>query len=261
MIQPPEVADGPMRRVGGSIERHDRVASTNDMARARLESPDADGLVIVADEQTAGRGRRGRSWISPPRTNLYLSVALQPRLDAADAWQLGIAAALAAVGACDPVAPVELKWPNDLVATDGLKVGGLLVETIAEGDRLRGAVAGIGINVNWRRAEMADQIRATATSLADLAGAEVDREALLARLVDRLSAEIEAVEAGISPLPRYRERCATLGSEIRVSTAEGLVSGRATDLDPTGSLVVETEDGTRVLATGEVLRVRRAVAS
>lgn len=250
-----------MRRVGGSIERHDRVASTNDLARARLESSDVDGLVIVADEQTAGRGRRGRSWISPPRTNLYVSVAIHPRLSAADAWQLGIAAALAAAGACDPVAPVELKWPNDLVAADGLKVGGLLVETIVEGDRLRGAVAGIGINVNWHRAEMPEEITTTATSLADLAGAEVDREALLARLVDGLGAEVESIEAGISPLPRYRVRCATLGTEVRVSTADAVVSGRAVDLDATGSLVVQTEDGTRVLASGEVLGVRPEVAS
>jgi BirA family transcriptional regulator, biotin operon repressor / biotin---[acetyl-CoA-carboxylase] ligase len=246
-----------MRRVGRKVERHDRVTSTNDLARMRLDAAGADGLVIVAEEQTAGRGRRGRTWISPPGANLYLSVALRPRIAAADAGQLGIAAALAVVAACEDVAPLDLKWPNDVVAAGGLKVGGLLVETIAEGDRLRGAVIGIGINANWRRRTMPPEIRDTATSLADLAGADTDREALLARLLDALSAEIDAIEAGISPLPRYRERCATLGTDVRVATADGIVSGRATEVDGTGALVVETDAGVRVLATGEVLAVRR----
>lgn len=265
MIQPGTThgaAPGPIRRVGGSIERHSRVASTNDLARARLESPGGDGLVIVAEEQTAGRGRRGRSWISPPGTNLYVSVALTPRIGSADAWQLGIATALATASACASVAPVALKWPNDVVAGDGRKVGGLLVETIAEGDRLRGAVLGIGINVNWQRVEMPPEIRDTAISLADLVGSDIDRDALLGRLVEALATEIEAVEAGVSPLPRYRERCATLGTAVRVATADGVVSGRAIDLDSTGALVVEAADGdVQVLATGEVLRVRPEASS
>jgi BirA family transcriptional regulator, biotin operon repressor / biotin---[acetyl-CoA-carboxylase] ligase len=245
-----------MRRVGRTVERHASVASTNDLARARLEEAEADGLVIVAEEQTAGRGRRGRTWISPAGTNVYLSVALRPRIAASDAWQLGIAAGLAAADACEEVAPVGLKWPNDLVAPDGRKLGGFLVETMAEGDRLRGAVLGIGINVNWRRAAMPAAIRDGATSLADQAGTEVDREAFLASLLDGLSAEVESIEAGISPLPRYRERCVTLGMLVRVATADGIVSGWATDLDPTGALVVETDGDVRVLATGEVVGVR-----
>jgi BirA family transcriptional regulator, biotin operon repressor / biotin---[acetyl-CoA-carboxylase] ligase len=257
MIQP----RAPMRRVGRTIERHEQVASTNDVARGRLDAPDADGLVIVADEQTAGRGRRGRRWISPPGTNLYMSVALRPRLASADAWQVGIAAALATAVACEEVAPAHLKWPNDIVAADGRKIGGLLVESIAEGEQLRGAVVGIGINVNWRRAGMPDEIRRTATSLADLAGGEVDREAVTHRLIEALAAEIEAIETGTSPLPRYRERCATLGTEVLVATADGIVSGRAIDLDPTGALVVQADGGRHVLATGEVLGVRPAEAS
>lgn len=256
MIQPFEAANGPMRRIGRSIERHERVTSTNDLARARLDSAGGDGVVIVAEEQTAGRGRRGRTWISPPGANLYLSVALRPRIASSDASQLGLAAALAAVTACDTVVGLDLKWPNDLVADDGRKVGGLLVETMAEGDRLRGAVVGIGINVNWRRETMPAEIRDEATSLADLVGADVDREALLGRVVDALAVEVADIEAGISPLPRYRGRCATLGRVVRIATADEVVSGRATDVDPTGALVVETDAGVRVLATGEVLGVR-----
>ena len=249
------------RRIGRRIERHATIGSTNDRARELLDGADADGIVVVADEQTAGRGRRGRTWLSPPGRNLYLSAALVPAIAASDAWRIGLATAVAVADACGTVAPVSLKWPNDVVAADGgRKLGGLLIETIAERDRLRGAVLGIGLNVNWRRAEMPIELRADATSLADLAGADIDREDLLASLIDRLAAEVDAVEAGASPLERYRARCSTLGSTVTVDTGTGLVTGTAIDLDPTGSLVVEDASGGRnVVSSGEVRRVRAMV--
>lgn len=255
-------AASPRRRVGRAIEYVPVIGSTNDRARELLAAADGDGSVVVAEEQTAGRGRRGRTWASPPGRNLYVSVALVPALAAEEAWQLGLATALAVADACEEAAPVALKWPNDVVAAgDGRKLGGLLIETMAEADRLRGAVLGIGINVNWRRAEMPAELREQATSLADVAGEPVDREALLARLLEALGTETAAVEAGASPLDRYRARCSTLGSDIEVETAEGRVTGRAVDLDPTGALVIEDGDGRRrTISSGEVTRVRPAVA-
>jgi BirA family biotin operon repressor/biotin-[acetyl-CoA-carboxylase] ligase len=249
------------RRIGHRVERHASIGSTNDRARELLAETDGDGSVVVADEQTAGRGRRGRSWESPAARNLYISVALVPDLAAADAWRLGLATALAVADSCETVAPVALKWPNDVVsAADGRKLGGLLIETMAEADRLRGAVLGIGINVNWLRAEMPPELHASATSLADLAGQPVDRDALLTVLLDALEAEIAAIEAGDSPLARYRARCSTLGSTVAVETADGPGTGRAVDLDETGALVVEDGDGRRHTVTGgEVTRVRPAV--
>jgi BirA family biotin operon repressor/biotin-[acetyl-CoA-carboxylase] ligase len=249
------------RRIGRALEYVPVIGSTNDRARELLVEADGDGAVVVADEQTAGRGRRGRTWQSPPGRNLYLSVALVPALAAVDAWRLGLATALAVAGACETVTRVDLKWPNDVVAVaDGRKVGGLLVETMVESDRLRGAVLGIGINVNWRRSEMPDDLRERATSLADLHGASVDREELLGRLLDTLEIEVAAVEAGTSPLARYRARCSTLGATVEVQTADGMVTGRALDLDSSGALVVEDGDGCRhVVLGGEVTRVRPAV--
>ena len=249
------------RRIGHRVERHTSIGSTNDRARELLEGADGDGFVVVAEEQTSGRGRRGRSWQSPPGRNLLLSVALMPDLAAADAWRLGLATALAVAEACDAVAPVALKWPNDIIgASDGRKLGGLLIETMAEGDRLRAAVLGIGINVNWRRAEMPAELQDQATSLADLAAGPVDREVLLERILNGLDAEIAAIEAGDSPLARYRARCSTLGSAVSVETATGTVHGRAVDLDATGALVVEDERGERHVVTGgEVTRLRPAV--
>ena len=248
-------------RIGRRIERHASIGSTNDRARELLGGADGDGAVVVADEQTAGRGRRGRTWESPPGRNLYVSVALVPGLAASDAWQLGLAAALALADACDTVAPVVLKWPNDVVApVDARKLAGLLIETMADDGRLRGAVVGIGVNVNWRRDEMPPDLRERATSLADLAGSSVDREALLGRLLGALGAEVGAVEGGFSPLERYRARCSTLGSTVEVETADGPVSGLAADLDPTGALVVLDGGGRRhVVSAGEVTRLRPAV--
>lgn len=250
-----EAASRPKRRIGHAIEAHRAIGSTNDRARDLLAAPDGDGRVVIAEEQTAGRGRRGREWLSPPGLNLLFSIALRPRIAATDAWQLGLASALAAADACGATATVELKWPNDLVSASGRKVGGLLIETMAEGDRLSGAVIGIGINANWRQAAMPADLGTTAISLADLAGAPVDRVVLLARLLEALELELEAIEAGRSPLDRYRALCSTLGQTVSVATAHGTLTGRAVDLDPSGALVVEAADGRHVISSGEVVRV------
>jgi BirA family transcriptional regulator, biotin operon repressor / biotin---[acetyl-CoA-carboxylase] ligase len=249
-------ADRPRRRIGRSVEAHASIGSTNDRARAILDEAGGEGRAIVAEEQTAGRGRRGRAWISPPGRNLTLSVAVRPRIPAADAWQLALAAALAARSACATVAPVALKWPNDLVADDGAKLGGLLLETTIDGDRVTSAVIGVGINVNWPRAEMPPEIAAGATSLAELAGGPIDRADLLASLLDALDAELVAVEAGSSPVARYREVCATLGNGVGVETATGRVEGRAVAIDDGGELVIETAAGRVALTSGEIVRVR-----
>ena len=249
-------ADRPRHRVGRGVEVHTAIGSTNDRARDLLDEPGGEGRAVVAEEQTAGRGRRGRTWTSPAGQNLMLSVAFRPRIRAADAWQLALASALAARSACAALAPVALKWPNDLVADDGAKLGGLLLETTIDAEELTAAVIGIGINVNWARAEMPPEIAAGATSLRELAGAPIDRADLLARLLDALDDELVAVEDGSSPVPRYREVCATLGTDVAVETADGRVEGRATAIDDDGALVVETDGGPVAVTSGEIIRVR-----
>jgi BirA family biotin operon repressor/biotin-[acetyl-CoA-carboxylase] ligase len=246
-------------RIGHTLEVHESIGSTNDRARELLSEVGGDGGVVLAEAQTAGRGRRGRTWLSPSALNLTLSVALRPALAAADGWQLGLATALATLDACRSAVPASglgLKWPNDVVADDGRKVAGLLLETVTSGDRLSGAVLGIGINVNWLPSDMPADIARHATSLSSLAGAEVDRVALLDRLLDSLDDELVRVEAGRSPLARYRAACVTLGREVTVDTASGVVEGTAVDLDGTGSLVLETETGRIALSAGEVATVR-----
>lgn len=249
-------ADRERRRVGIGIEVHRSIGSTNDRAGRLLDEPGGEGRAVVAEEQTAGRGRRGREWLTPAGRNLAVSVALRPRLGAADAWQLAAAAALAARAACRLHADVWLKWPNDLVAADGTKLGGLLLETTVDGERITSAVIGIGINVNWEPAAMPAELAATATSLAVLAGAPVDRAALLDRLLDELDAEIVELEAGRSPLERYRVACATLGQDIEVETLAGRLAGRAMDVDEHGALVLATHAGPVAVSSGEIVRVR-----
>lgn len=250
-----EVAQ-PGRRIGHRVEWHASIGSTNDRARALLDEPDGAGTAVVADEQLAGRGRRGRSWTSPPGLNLMVSVGIRPRLAAADAWMLGQAAALAARAACAPTADVAIKWPNDLVAGDGRKLGGLLVETTLDGDELAAAVIGIGINVNWRVADMPPELAARATSLAELAEGDVDRGALLGRLLVGLDAEVGAIESGASPLDRYRAACATIGQQVTVEVGDRVVDGVAVGLDSRGALLLDTDGGRLAVTTGEVARAR-----
>lgn len=252
-----ELAD-PARRIGRRIEFHARIGSTNDRARKALATGDGDGLMVVADEQLAGRGRRGRTWVSPPGRNLMLSAGLRTELPARRGWEVGAAAALALLRATASLGDLWQKWPNDIVAADGRKVAGLLVEGTVSGDVLSDAVIGIGLNVNWRRADMPAEIAAAATSLADLAGHEVDRIALLAALRDALDDEVRALEAGSSPVDRYRAAAWLTGREVHIVLGARQVSGRVVDVADDGALLLDSDGGQVAVAFGEVVRVEAA---
>ncbi|HYM52968.1 MAG TPA: biotin--[acetyl-CoA-carboxylase] ligase [Candidatus Dormibacteraeota bacterium] len=255
------VAD-PARRVGRSVEFHAEIGSTNDRARAALREPGGEGLAVVADLQTAGRGRRGRSWVSPAGVNLTVSVGIRPLLDPSHAGLLGIAAALATRDACAALAPdakLAIRWPNDVVTARGAKIAGLLLETAVEDGRLTEAVIGIGINVNWRRSEMPAEIAARATSLADVAGRELDRTALLAFLLDALDAELAALERGASPVDRFRSVSMLDGRRVVVELGEELLAGIAAGIADDGALLLDTDAGRVALTIGEVISVRDAV--
>lgn len=251
----------PGQRIGHAVEVHARIGSTNDQARKLLERPGGEGTFVVAEIQDAGRGRRGRAWVSPPGVNLTASVGLRPRVAARDAWQLSLAVALAARDACLPHAPVSLKWPNDLVGPGEAKLGGILIETVLDGEALVSAVVGLGINVNWRRAEMPSELAGAATSLRELSGTLLDRAALLSHLAEALEHRIAAVEAGLSPVEAYRAACSTLGALVTVETPEGPVTGRARAIDDHGALLVEGPHGTTRVPSGELLRLRPAAVA
>lgn len=185
-----------------------------------------------------------------------LSVAVRPRIPAAKAWQLGMGAALAAQAACATIAPAGLKWPNDIVTLDGAKLGGLLIETAIDGDRISSAVFGLGINVNWSRSEMPAEIAAGASSLREVVGIEIDRVALLRSILDAFDIELVALEGGSSPLDRYRDACVTVGTDVGIDTVDGRIEGRAIGIDDGGALLVETAAGRIALTSGEIVRLR-----
>lgn len=255
-------AADPARRIGHAVEFHAEIASTNDRARAALSQPGGEGTAVVADLQTAGRGRRGRTWISPAGANLLFSVAWRPSVVPRLAGLLGGSAALAARDACAsfvPDAGLSIRWPNDVVDRDGRKVAGLLVETALEGGELVEAVVGIGINVNWRPAEMPPEIGASATSLQALLGVLVDRVLLLGRVLDALDAEVRALERGDAPLSRLRASSWLDGRQVEVDTGSATITGRAFGIADDGSLLVDAEVGRVALSVGEVARVHAAI--
>ncbi|MEX0710129.1 MAG: biotin--[acetyl-CoA-carboxylase] ligase [Chloroflexota bacterium] len=255
-------AADPTRRIGHAVEFHVSIGSTNDRAREVLRESGGEGLAVVADLQTAGRGRRGRTWISPPGANLMVSCALRPAIDASLSGLLGISAALAVRDACATVAPdagLAIRWPNDVVDRTGRKVAGLLVETALEGGSMAEAVIGIGINVNWLPSGMPPEIAGTATSLAALAArARVDRIALLGHLLAALDVEVAALERGESPLSRFRTHSWLDDRRVEVDTGDGSVIGRVAGIDEDGSLLLEADAGRLALSVGEVARVHDA---
>jgi BirA family transcriptional regulator, biotin operon repressor / biotin---[acetyl-CoA-carboxylase] ligase len=212
----------------------------------------AEGATVVAEEQTEGRGRLGRSWVAPPGSSLLLSVVLRPPLPRDAVWLTVAAAGVALAGAVEAVAarPVHigLKWPNDL-ELGGRKAAGLLAEAHLEGQRLGWVVLGMGVNVAQRREDLPPELADRATSVALALQAPVDRAALLAAWAERFVDGYRHLAAG-EPGPvlaAYRWRLVTLGRRVRAERvgAEPVV-GTAVDLTATGGLVVQTDAGARM---------------
>ena len=280
------------------VEWHDEIGSTNTELLDRARRGAAEGTVLIADLQTAGRGRRGRRWTAPPGTSLMMSVLLRPppeRLPPARAALVTLAVGLAAVDACEQVSGVRprLKWPNDLVMVGGArrdeaaqaaagrgaaghdrKLAGILAESISTQRRLSALVVGMGLNTGWP--EVPAELEGVATSLNLESGAPVDRT-LLARLVlEGTEARYELLcgtgddggdGAGTAAvLDEARRNSATLGRRVRVSldatpgaAATDSLEGVASDLDVEGRLLVCDDAGiTHTVSVGDVVHVRPA---
>src|SRR5512138_2373785 len=225
--------------VGQVIHWYEEIGSTNDRAKELADAGAEHGEVVVAEAQTAGRGRRGRTWASPARKNLYLSVVLRPDLPPARAPELTL---VASVALCDAIrqAGVEagIKWPNDLLA-GGRKIAGVLTELAAEPDRVHWVVLGAGVNVNARPEDFPEELRADATSVLIERRQPAPRALLAAACLTALESWIDRhAEEGFAPIrDAWRERSVTLGREVLVK--EGNAGGRelagvAEDIDATG---------------------------
>jgi BirA family biotin operon repressor/biotin-[acetyl-CoA-carboxylase] ligase len=233
----------------GVIVRLDTVDSTQTVAFALAERGAADRTVVIADQQAAGRGRRGRVWQAPPRTSLLASILVRSRLPQALLATLSPTTAVATAEALRRVAPLSprLKWPND-VLVGGRKIAGILLESRSMASAEPVLVIGVGVNLGQR--EFPLELAGRATSVALEAGHPVDRDTLLAALLEEFDAWRARLEGeGFGPV---RERWKSLSDTIgRHVTVDG-VSGTATDLDADGALLIDTGDGVRRVIAGEI---------
>lgn len=249
------------RTFGCNLTLLSRTGSTNDVAKGLAAQNAPDGTVVLADEQTAGRGRMGRHWSAPPGTCILCSILFRPDLTLPQAQWLTMLCALAAADAVDQVAalPVSLKWPNDLIVESQhwKKLAGVLTETGVMGERLEFVVVGIGINVNVAPRDL-PSLAPDATSILAETGREVDRTTLLAALLAGVEARYARVQAGESPHVEWATRLATLGQSVEAITSGGTIAGVAESVDEGGALLLRTPDGElhRLLA-GDVTLARR----
>lgn len=243
------------------------VAETGSTNRDLLEAAAggaSEGVVLVADHQTAGRGRLDRSWVAPPGASLLVSALLRPTVAPEDLFLLTLACGLAAVDAVSEVAKVRpgLKWPNDLVVAAGpladRKLAGILAESHVVDGRVDAVVVGMGLNLDWP-AELPEELASIAASVNHLIGRPVDREAVLVawlRHYDRHLSAIEDPSSRSAFLDEVRSASSTLGRDVRVENAESTFEGRALDIADDGRLLVDC-DGTVVAVTvGDIVHAR-----
>ena len=257
-LKPEDIRHGlEAARLGKIIHCFPELDSTNRFAFERAKAGGEEGEVVIAESQTRGKGRLGRSWFSPPGLNLYLSVILRPKLPPAQAPRLTLMAAVALAEAVQSFlgAPPAIKWPNDILV-GGKKLAGILTESSSDSERLNFVVVGIGVNLNLPESALPGEIRATATSLLMLTNKAVDRAAFtreLIRSLDRCYGELE--ERGFPRIAgRWEAFFELRGRRVRVETGDRLLTGTARGIDADGALIVEQEDGalTRVIA-GDVI--------
>ncbi len=240
--------------IGRQIVYETEVGSTNDLVAARGARGEAEGFVLVADSQTAGRGRRGRTWYSPPGSGLYASVLLKPPAEA-----VGLLTLAAAVALCEAVREstalaVEIKWPNDLLAPGGRrKLAGILVEGSASGSRVEYAVLGFGINVG--PSAYPPEIRDRATSLEEELGRPVDASSVLSHSLAALDRRYDDLLEGraAAVLARWLELSPGARGARVTWAANGVVrEGVTAGIDAQGALLVRTPAGVERIVSGEV---------
>ncbi|MBI2180083.1 MAG: biotin--[acetyl-CoA-carboxylase] ligase [Deltaproteobacteria bacterium] len=236
------------KRLGTKFHYFQEIDSTNSYARRLADAGAPEGAVVIAEHQSDGRGRLGRSWESPPYCNLYFSLLLRPTLAPAHAPQITL---MAAVALADTVAefivePPAIKWPNDILL-QGKKLAGILTESSCDAKRIEFVILGIGVNLNFPRERMPETIRDRATSLMEVAGNSFSRELVLRRLIqdlDRCYGTLE--DFGFDAIaPRWQARFGLKGKTVRVEMGGDVLIGQAVGIDRDGALLVEDDRGER----------------
>ena len=254
------------RWLGRTLHWLEETDSTNRVAQELARAGAAEGTAVIAAGQTAGRGRLGRSFFSPPFQNLYTSIVLRPKASAIETPATVLATAVAVADAvADTVGarePVEIKWPNDVLLA-GLKISGILLELGAEGTRVAYLVLGIGVNLNVRRESFPEEFRARAGSLRSFLGAPVDRVAFTRRLYERLEATLDRCAADGLPgvLPDFEAWFRMRGRRVRVAgVGTDVVEGIALGVDRHGALRLGLASGETRVVAGDVTLLKEATA-
>jgi len=242
-------------RLGRPLLRYPTLLSTSTTVAELARQGWPEGLAVLADEQSSGRGRLGRSWHSPGGAGVWLSVLLRPTFPSEQAPRLAIAAGLSVARAIQRTVSLEcdLKWPND-VLLNGRKLAGILAEAARADDQSFFVVLGVGINVSVAGDQWPPSLRATATSLT-AAGYPADRMALAEAVLDELDADYSRLLAGDWESVRREWQAASSmpGEVVTVSAGRSVIRGRARELGNLGELVLELQDGSiREVVAGEV---------
>ncbi len=230
------------RNLGRPLHLFEELASTNVTAFTLANAGAAHGTAILAEAQTAGKGRLGRHWVSPPGLNIYCSLILKnPKISRHMSWiplVTGLALSEATRQSCG--IEVLLKWPNDLLYAEK-KIGGILCESSSHGPQFSTCVVGFGMNINCRETDFPEELRSLATSCYHATRQDYDRNVLIPAMFNHLENWYDRVETGQFEYIRksYTASCATLGREVQVSSLAGQpIHGTATDIGKDGALLV-----------------------
>jgi BirA family biotin operon repressor/biotin-[acetyl-CoA-carboxylase] ligase len=243
-------------RIGWDICYFEEVDSTQRVAAELAQEGAGHGTVVIAERQSAGRGRLGRAWHSPAGVNLYMTVILRPRMPLAEVSQLSLVAGVAVAEALERIAAglVALKWPND-IWLGKRKAGGIIAEAVTDPSQgLRCVLLGIGLNLNLGLNDIPPELRGKATSVLIATGRECDRVHLAANLFDQLNVCCSAADVrGFSAVRHIYDRYFALNGR-QVTVVDGLTttSGIVRGIDADGALLLETGIGSTRFLTGDV---------
>jgi BirA family biotin operon repressor/biotin-[acetyl-CoA-carboxylase] ligase len=254
-LSPAAITDGLATRfIGQEVTCYPSLPSTNDVARRKARQGAKEGTVIVAEEQTAGRGRIKRRWLSP-RGSIALSIILYPPL--AYLPSLIMVASLAVARSIEQVTNLkaQIKWPNDVLLNDK-KICGILVESDVRGNKVDYAVIGIGINVNLKLSDF-PRIAPLATSLSREMGSDVPRLKIIRGLLAEAEKLYLALPDGDSVFKQWRDRLVTLGKEVQVSSGKAVHKGIAESVAADGSLLLRRPDGSLLKIVAGDVTLRR----
>ncbi|MEE9594577.1 MAG: biotin--[acetyl-CoA-carboxylase] ligase [Candidatus Hydrothermarchaeales archaeon] len=239
--------------IGREVVYFETVGSTNDIAKEMAEKDAEEGLVVIAEKQTSGRGRLDRSWVSQ-RGGLYLSILLRPKMEPEHLQQLTLIAGLAAMRTVESYGlEAAIKWVND-VRINGKKVCGVLTEVSGSAEMMGYAVVGVGLNVNNRVSKFPKDVRDIATSLKD-EGASASLADVARRLLKQFDTYYQRILGGgfSEILNEWKASCDTIGKRVRIVRINEVIEGTAMDVDEGGALIVETAGAVERVTAGDVI--------